>query len=384
MKTLIVLGSTGSIGTQTLDVAERLGCRIAALTAHRNIDLLEQQIRRFHPEAAVCTLPQAAEQLRQRISDTDTRVLQGEEGIGDVLRQVDCDMVVNGIVGMAGTRPTFWAVAEGHDVALANKETIVTAGEHLLRAAEQHDVRILSVDSEHSAIFQCLDGHPNKIKKILLTASGGPFFGMTREQLRTVTKQQALQHPNWSMGAKITIDSATLMNKGLEVIEAARLFSVQPDQIEVVIHRQSIIHSAVEFEDNAILAQLGTADMRVPIQYAITYPHRQPCPAPALDLVQAAALTFDRPDADTFKALRLAYDALACGGTAPTVLNAANEVAVAQFLADEISFCDIADRVEQALQTVPIIHNPTLEQIFETDAKVRADQKQMKKSIPLS
>lgn len=374
MKKLIVLGSTGSIGTQTLDVAENLHFPIVALTAGKNIDLLEKQIRKYSPQAAAVTDPDAAKELKQRISGLSTVIFEGQNGIENLLKNFECDTVVNGVSGMAGTLPTIQAIEAGRNIVLANKESIVTAGEYILDLAEQKKVRLLSADSEHSAIQQCIDGSQNKIKRILLTASGGPFFGKTTEQLQTVTKEQALRHPNWNMGAKITLDSATLMNKGLELIEAVRLFHVCPEQVKILIHRESIVHSAVEFEDNAILAQLGTADMRVPIQYALTYPARVKSPAKSLDLIQLGSLTFFEPDKKTFRALTLAENAVREGGTAPTILNAANEVAVQKFLKDEISFLGITDYVEQTLEKTPVIHNPTIEQIFETDARVRANQ----------
>ena len=373
LKKLIVLGSTGSIGTQTLEVAENLQSEVVALTANSNLNLLEKQIRKFHPAMAVLINKQAAQQLKQRVADTDTRIYSGIEGIISILQNVDCDIVINGISGMAGTLPTIEAVKAGHDIALANKESIVTAGEYILHLANKKQVKILSVDSEHSAIQQCIDGCHHTIKRILLTASGGPFFGMSAQELRTVTKEQALQHPNWAMGTKITLDSATLMNKGLEWIEAVRLFNVSPEQIKIIIHRQSVVHSAVEFEDNAIIAQMGTADMRVPIQYAITYPQRVKSPGESLDLIKLGTLTFSEPDTDTFQALSLAESALHAGGTAPTILNAANEVAVQKFLEDKLTFAGITEYVKDILNKTPVIKNPSIEQIFETDERIRRD-----------
>ena len=373
LKKLIVLGSTGSIGTQTLEVAENLQSEVVALTANSNLNLLEKQIRKFHPAMAVLINKQAAQQLKQRVADTDTRIYSGIEGIISILQNVDCDIVINGISGMAGTLPTIEAVKAGHDIALANKESIVTAGEYILHLANKKQVKILSVDSEHSAIQQCIDGCHHTIKRILLTASGGPFFGMSTQELRTVTKEQALQHPNWAMGTKITLDSATLMNKGLEWIEAVRLFNVSPEQIKIIIHRQSVVHSAVEFEDNAIIAQMGTADMRVPIQYAITYPQRVKSPGESLDLIKLGTLTFSEPDTDTFQALSLAESALHAGGTAPTILNAANEVAVQKFLEDKLTFAGITEYVKDILNKTPVIKNPSIEQIFETDERIRRD-----------
>lgn len=373
LKKLIVLGSTGSIGTQTLEVAENLQSEVVALTANSNLNLLEKQIRKFHPAMAVLINKQAAQQLKQRVADTDTRIYSGIEGIISILQNIDCDIVINGISGMAGTLPTIEAVKAGHDIALANKESIVTAGEYILHLANKKQVKILSVDSEHSAIQQCIDGCHHTIKRILLTASGGPFFGMSAQELRTVTKAQALQHPNWAMGTKITLDSATLMNKGLEWIEAVRLFNVSPEQIKIIIHRQSVVHSAVEFEDNAIIAQMGTADMRVPIQYAITYPQRVKSPGESLDLIKLGTLTFSEPDTDTFQALSLAESALHAGGTAPTILNAANEVAVQKFLEDKLTFAGITEYVKDILNKTPVINNPSIEQIFETDERIRRD-----------
>lgn len=373
LKKLIVLGSTGSIGTQTLEVAENLQSEVVALTANSNLNLLEKQIRKFHPAMAVLINKQAAQQLKQRVADTDTRIYSGIEGIISILQNIDYDIVINGISGMAGTLPTIEAVKAGHDIALANKESIVTAGEYILHLANKKQVKILSVDSEHSAIQQCIDGCHHTIKRILLTASGGPFFGMSAQELRTVTKAQALQHPNWAMGTKITLDSATLMNKGLEWIEAVRLFNVSPEQIKIIIHRQSVVHSAVEFEDNAIIAQMGTADMRVPIQYAITYPQRVKSPGESLDLIKLGTLTFSEPDTDTFQALSLAESALHAGGTAPTILNAANEVAVQKFLEDKLTFAGITEYVKDILNKTPVINNPSIEQIFETDERIRRD-----------
>ncbi len=372
-KKISVLGSTGSIGTQTLDVAENLGCEVETLTAHSNIDLLEKQIRRFNPKFAVCSDKFAANTLKTRVSDTGTRVLGGEEGISETIENDGAEIVVNGIVGMAGTRPTIAIIKAHKTAALANKEAIVTAGEYICKLAKDENVPLISVDSEHSAIFQCLETRKGeaKIKKLLLTASGGPFFGKTAEELEKITPEKALAHPTWKMGRKITVDSATLMNKGLEIIEAVRLFGVDESRVEVVVHRESIIHSAVEFEDNAIIAQLGLPDMRVPIQYAITYPDRKPSPAAELDLASLAKLTFYKPDEKTFRALSLARQAIRAGGTAPTVFNAANEVAVERFLKGEIGFLRIADVVENALNNTEIISNPDIEDIFETDRKVR-------------
>ena len=372
-KKISVLGSTGSIGTQTLDVAANLGCEIETLAAHSNIELLEDQIRRFHPEFAVCTDKNAANTLKTRVGDTNTKVLGGDEGLFETIENDESELIVNGIVGMVGTRPTIAIIKAHKTAALANKEAIVTAGEYICALAKKENVPLISVDSEHSAIMQCLEtrkGEAN-IKRLLLTASGGPFFGKTAEELQNIRPSDALAHPTWKMGKKITVDSATLMNKGLEIIEAVRLFGVDESKVRVVIHRESIIHSAVEFEDNAVMAQLGVPDMRVPIQYAITYPDRSPSPADDLDLAQIGKLTFFDPDEKTFRALSLARQAIRTGGTAPTVFNAANEVAVARFLEGRLGFLQIADFVERALNDTEIISGPEIEDIFETDRKVR-------------
>lgn len=372
-KKISILGATGSIGTQTLDVAENLGCEIVTLTAHSSIDLLEKQIRKFKPKFAVCTDKAAAETLKARVCDTKTTVLGGDEGLFETIRNDGAELAVNGIVGMAGTRPTIEIIKAHKTAALANKEAIVTAGEYICALAKSENVPLISVDSEHSAIFQCLETRKGeaKIKRLLLTASGGPFFGKTAEELKDIKPEHALAHPTWKMGKKITIDSATLMNKGLEIIEAVRLFGVDESRVKVVVHRESIIHSAVEFEDNAIIAQLGLPDMRGPIQYAITYPNRVASPASELDLATLAKMTFFEPDEKTFRSLSLARQAIRTGGTAPTVFNAANEVAVAKFLNGEIGFLQIADVVERALNETETISNPDIEEIFETDRKVR-------------
>lgn len=372
-KKISVLGSTGSIGTQTLDVAANLGCEIETLAAHSNIELLEDQIRRFHPEFAVCTDKNAANTLKTRVGDTNTKVLGGDEGLFETIENDESELIVNGIVGMAGTRPTIAIIKAHKTAALANKEAIVTAGEYICALAKKENVPLISVDSEHSAIMQCLEARKGEanIKRLLLTASGGPFFGKTAEELQNIRPSDALAHPTWKMGKKITVDSATLMNKGLEIIEAVRLFGVDESKVRVVIHRESIIHSAVEFEDNAVMAQLGVPDMRVPIQYAITYPDRSPSPADALDLAQIGKLTFFDPDEKTFRALSLARQAIRTGGTAPTVFNAANEVAVARFLEGRLGFLQIADFVERALNDTEIISDPEIEDIFETDRTVR-------------
>lgn len=370
-RTISVLGSTGSIGTQTLEVAEACGFRVAALAAHRNIDLLEQQARQFHPFVAAAADPTAAAALRLRLADTDIRVVAGEEGVCQAASLPQADTVVAALVGIAGLVPTLAAIDAGKRVALANKETLVCAGPLVMARAKEKGAEILPVDSEHSAIFQSLQGsHDREVKHILLTASGGPFFGKTREELEEVTPAHALKHPNWSMGAKVTIDSATLMNKGLELLEAMSLFSVPPEQIEILVHRESIIHSAVEYCDHSVIAQLGAPDMRLPIQYALTWPQRLPGPAKELDLFSCGQLTFARPDLETFRCLALAMEAAREGGTAPAILNGANEVAVARFLAGKLGFLEIAQVVEQALRTVarpPL----TLEGVFQADTLAR-------------
>lgn len=366
MKEIVLLGSTGSIGMQTLEVCRAHNIKVKALAVNSDVKQLEQQAREFMPEY-VCVYDESLlNNMRARLADTDIKVLCGMEG-DCALARIPCDIVVNSIVGMVGLVPTLEAAKAGNNIALANKETLVAGGRLVTECIKQHGVKLLPIDSEHSAIFQCLLGaEGNRVEKILLTASGGPFFGKNRSQLETVTREQALKHPNWSMGAKITIDSATLMNKGLEVIEAVRLFDVAPQQIEVVVHRQSIIHSAVEFEDGAVIAQLGAADMRIPIQLALTYPKRLPCPARKLSLFDVGALTFERPDEDTFCCLAAARRAIAMDGNAPCIVNSANEAAVALFLKDKIRFLDIGDAVCEALERVSFIAQPSLEDIMST------------------
>ena len=370
MKELIILGSTGSIGTQALQVAQELGIRVTALTAASNAKLLEQQARRFKPLAVALSDEKAAGQLKIALADTDIRVLSGDDGVCE-LAQGRGDTVISSIVGIAGLRPTIAAINAGKTIALANKETMVTGGTIVNRMASEKGVSILPVDSEHSAIFQSLQGTPKEsLEKILLTASGGPFFGKTRDDLKGVTAAQALKHPNWSMGAKITIDSATLMNKGLEVIEAVHLFGVTASQIEVLVHRQSIVHSGVQFTDGAVIAQLGTPDMRLPIQYALTYPNRV-AGFEKLDLFKIGTLTFEKPDTDTFRCLPLCIEAINRGGVYPTAVNGANEEAVRLFLDGRIGFLDIAELNEKAMLAAPDIKDYTLEDIFETDRLAR-------------
>lgn len=366
MKNIVILGSTGSIGTQTLDVCRMHGFGVRALSAGSNTELLEKQAREFHPEYVCIFNKNAFSDMKQRLSDTNVKVLCGMEGLCELAR-LDCDIVVNSVVGMVGLVPTLEAAKAGNDIALANKETLVAGGRLVTDCIKQNNVQLLPIDSEHSAIFQCLIGAgENRPSKILLTASGGPFYGKARDDLREVTVEQALKHPNWSMGAKITIDSATLMNKGLELIEAVRLFDVRPEQVEIVVHRQSIIHSAVEFEDGAVIAQLGSADMRIPIQLALTYPERLPSPAKKLSLFDVGQLTFGRADEGTFTCLAAAKKAISLEGNAPCIVNSANEAAVALFLDRKIKFLDIGDVVNGALETVKFIAQPTLEDILDT------------------
>lgn len=370
MKELIILGSTGSIGTQALQVAEEMGARVTALTAGSNDKLLETQARKFKPLAVALDNEQAAQRLKIALADTDIKVLSGADGVCE-LASGRGDTVLSSIVGIAGLRPTIAAINAGKTIALANKETMVTGGTIVNRLAREKGVSILPVDSEHSAIFQSLQGTPaGSLEKILLTASGGPFFGKTREDLKDVTAAQALKHPNWSMGAKITIDSATLMNKGLEVIEAVHLFGVTASQIEVLVHRQSIVHSGVQFTDGAVIAQLGTPDMRLPIQYALTYPNRG-VGFEKLDLFKVGTLTFEKPDTDTFRCLPLCIEAINRGGVYPTAVNGANEEAVRLFLEGKIGFLDIAELNEKAMLSAPDIKDYTLEDIFETDKLAR-------------
>ena len=371
MKKVMILGSTGSVGTKALDVAEHLGYEITAISANTNIKLLEKQIEKSHPALVACTDDTAARELKFGLNNK-TEFFTGASGLQEMIREADFDICINAIVGMAGTGPSIEVIKRGKTLALANKECIVTAGEILFDLAEETGSEIISVDSEHSAIFQCLqDKIPNKPSRIILTASGGPFFGKTAKELENVTAKKALRHPNWSMGAKITIDSATLMNKGLEIMEAVRLFGVPEGKTEVIIHRESIIHSMVEFEDFSILAQLSVPDMKIPIQYALTYPKRYPSSSKKLDLTKIGKLSFFRPDEKTFKSMRLCRDALKEGGTAPTILNAANEVAVEMFLKGKIGFLKIADIVEEALNKTVTLFNPTIEDIIQTDNDIR-------------
>ena len=373
MQNVSILGSTGSIGRQSLDVIEKLGnIRVAALTAGTSVELMAEQCRKFVPELAVMASQEAAKKLAEAISDLPTRVSWGESGLIEAAQLPSADCVITAVVGMVGLKPTLAAIRAGKRIGLANKETLVCAGELVMREARMHGVEIIPVDSEHSAIFQCLMGNVShgQIEKIILTCSGGPFFGKTRDELKNVTRADALKHPNWKMGAKITIDCSTLMNKGLEVIEAMRLYDLPLEQVQVLIHRQSIVHSMVEFVDGAVMAQLGAPDMRLPIQLALTYPERCACPVEKLDLT-AQPLVFSHPDLQSFPCLRLAMEAAKLGGTACPVMNGANEAAVALYLDDKIGFYDIYELVRGAMEAIPFIQDPTLEQILECDAQAR-------------
>ena len=372
IKTLAVLGSTGSIGVQALEVAELMEFKIEALTANSRTDILEEQIRKFRPRLAAVADEKAAADLKIRVADTSTTVLSGAAGVEECAR-CGADSVLNSIVGIAGLAPTLAAVETGSTIALANKETLVAGGKIVMDSAAAKGVSILPVDSEHSAIFQSLQGYrgKNQIKRLILTASGGPFFGKTRDELKKVTLAQALKHPNWSMGAKITIDSATMMNKGLELIEAAWLFGIKAENIDILVHRQSIVHSLVEYIDNSVIAQLGVPDMRIPIQYALTYPDRYPSPVSQLSLADAATLTFERPDYETFSCINLCRKAFEKGGLYPAAVNAANEKANELFREGRIGFLDIPRAVEAAFDLVAPVYDYTLEEVFETDKTVR-------------
>lgn len=368
-KTITVLGATGSIGRQTLDVAERLGIGVRAIAAGRNVNAMEEAARRFHPAFAAMQDEDAAQALKERLRDTGIRVGGGEAAVLEAARR-EADKTVAAIVGIAGLRPCLAAIEAGRDVALANKEALVCGGALVTAAAKRRNVRLIPVDSEHSAVYQCLQGHKNK-KRILLTASGGPFFGRTRSELRSVTVEQALAHPNWRMGAKISIDSATMVNKGLELIEASWLFDIPEQNIDILVHRQSIVHSMVEFEDGAILAQLGVPDMRVPIAYALTGSERVDFGAERLDLRRLASLTFEAPDEETFPATKLARAAFRTGGTAPVIFNGANEAAVALFLAGRIGFLKITELIEGALEACAAEPLTGVESVFAADRQAR-------------
>lgn len=373
-QTLSILGSTGSIGTQTLDVVRGLGLSVCALAAHSNVSLLEQQIREFRPRLAAVFDPKAAQRLRLAVRDLDVKVVEGMEGLCEAASLDEADLVCNSVVGMVGLEPTLAAVEAGKDIALANKETLVAGGALVTERVAAKGVKLLPVDSEHSAIFQCLQGSPGQeaVARLILTASGGPFFGKRREELENITPEQALRHPNWNMGAKITIDSATMMNKGLEVIEASWLFSMPPSRIDVVIHRESVVHSLIEYADYSVLAQLGVPDMRIPIQYAVTYPERFPSPVRRLSLAEWGTLTFYPPDPEAFPAIGAARSALERGGLAPAALNGANEAAVGLFLEGKLPFLEIARLAEEAAQAQPAGNGaPTLQEILDADRAAR-------------
>jgi len=373
-KRISVLGSTGSIGRQSLEVISACGMEVAALTANSSVKLIEEQARKFKPELAVLMDETAAADLRVRLADTGVRVMGGMNGLLEAASINSADTVITAVVGMVGLRPTLSAIQEGKRIALANKETLVCAGDLVMAEARSRNVEILPVDSEHSALFQSLEGNRDRgeVKRLILTCSGGPFYGKKREELKGMTREDALKHPNWSMGAKITVDSATLMNKGLEFIEAMHLYDMPPEKISIVVHRESIIHSLVEYCDNAMIAQLSAPDMKLPIQYALTWPNRVPSTATTpFDIWKSGALTFGAPDPDTFRCLALALDAAKIGGTAGAILNGANEAAVAQFLSGKIGFLDIAEKVSQAMNTVSVVQNPTLDDILAADAAAR-------------
>ena len=372
-KKISILGSTGSIGTQSLDVAEKRGYDVQVLTAGSNAKLLEEQIRKWKPKYAALADEAAAKELKIAVADTDTKVLIGKDGVTECAAYDDTDVVINAIVGIAGLVPTLTAIEQGKDIALANKETLVAGGQLVMNKAKEKGVKMLPVDSEHSAIFQCLEGMNKKdeLKSIILTASGGPFFGKTREELKTVTLAQALKHPNWEMGAKITVDSATMMNKGLELIEAVWLFGVDPSMVDIVVHRESIIHSLIEYNDNSVIAQLGVPDMRIPIQYALTYPERFESPVRKLNLWEYSNLTFYKPDYETFRAINICREAITKGGLYPCVANGANEMANYLFRQGKIGFLDIADLVEKATEKTPLTENYTITDVLEADKMAR-------------
>lgn len=372
-KNLSILGSTGSIGTQSLETARKCGYSVSALSAYSNVDLIEKQIREFKPSVAALVDENAAKELKNRVSDTNTRVLSGLSGVCECASQDGADTVINAVVGMAGLRPTLTAIECGKKIALANKETLVAGGQLVTRKARENKVDILPVDSEHSAIFQCLQGQPSNraLKKIILTASGGPFFGKTKDELSKVTVADALKHPNWSMGQKITVDSATMMNKGLELIEAVWLFSVSPEKVEIVVHRESIIHSMVEYDDNAVIAQLGLPDMKIPIQYALTYPERIESLTGELDLTKLGTLTFYKPDYDTFRCMTVCREAITRGGLYPAYANSANEQANLMFRNGEIGFLDIGELVERVMNEAPSVIEYSADDIDEADSEAR-------------
>ena len=375
MKKIAILGSTGSIGTQTLEVIrENKDIEVTGLAAGTNVDLLEKQIREFQPKLVAMWTEEKAKELKSRIRDLDVKVVSGMDGLLEIATMEESEILVTAIVGMIGIRPTIAAIKAGKDIALANKETLVTAGHIIMPLAKECGVKILPVDSEHSAIFQSLQGShgKNELKKILLTASGGPFRGKKQEDLLNIRVEDALKHPNWAMGRKITIDSSTMVNKGLEVMEARWLFNVDIDDVQVVVQPQSVIHSMVEYEDGGIMAQLGTPDMKLPIQYALFYPDRRPLPGKRLDFYEMKSITFEKPDTDTFLGLPLAYRAIHAGGSMPTVFNAANEKAVALFLDKKIRFLTIYDLIQGAMENHKVVENPSVEQILEAEAEAHA------------
>ena len=380
-KTIAILGSTGSIGRQTLDVVDGLGISVAALTCGSNLELMTEQCRKYRPQLAVMSTEELANQLKEAVADLPVEVDYGKNGLLRAAAWESADTVITAVVGIMGLEPTLAAIRAGKRIGLANKETLVCAGELVMTEAERWGAEIIPVDSEHSAIFQCLMGckDSKEVKRLILTASGGAFYGLSREELKLAKKDAALRHPNWKMGAKITIDCATMLNKGLEFIEAMRLYRMPAEKVSVVVHRQSIVHSLVEFCDGAVMAQLGVPDMRIPIQLALTYPQRTPSPAAGLDLLTCGPLTFEDPDLETFPCLRLAKEAAKVGGTACAILNGANEQAVAAYLRDEVGFYDISDAIDHALQTVNVIQNPTLEEILEADRLARQAAEQILK-----
>ena len=373
MKGIALLGSTGSIGTQSLDVCRMHGCRVVCLTANRRVDLMEAQIREFRPDLVSMMDPVAADDLRTRVADTGTKVLSGMDGLIECATYSGADTVLNAVVGMVGLQPTLAAIQAKKTLALANKETLVAGGHLVTNTAKAYGVDILPVDSEHSAIFQCLQGSPEKgaVKKLILTASGGPFFGKTLAELENVTAADALKHPNWDMGAKITIDSATMMNKGLEFIEAKWLFDMPIDAIDIVVHRESVVHSAIAYQDNSVIAQLGVPDMRIPIQYALTYPQRLPSPVQELSLVDYGKLTFYAPDYDTFRCINVCKDAIAAGGLRPAAANGANEESVRLFLNGKIKFTDIAVLNRAAMEACSQVADYTLDDVLQADRAAR-------------
>lgn len=372
-RSISILGSTGSIGTQTLDIVRGLNLHVCALAAHSNTSLLENQIREFKPQLVAVFDLNAAKNLRLSISDTSVKVVQGMDGLCEAATMAEADVILNSVVGMVGLQPTLAAVQAKKDVALANKETLVAGGTLVMQAAKENGVKILPVDSEHSAVFQCLQGCPDKkaLNRIILTASGGPFFGKNRSELQQVTPEQALKHPNWNMGAKVTIDSASMMNKGLEIIEARWLFDVLPSQIDVVVHRESVVHSMIEYQDNSVIAQLGVPDMRIPIQYALTWPERKPSPVKQLSLTDYGKLSFYEPDYDTFECLKVCKDAIHRGGLAPAAANGANEVAVQLFLEHKIAFTDIGKLVRSAMENQPDEKISSVDDILNADQNAR-------------